>query len=265
MRTSVLLMAITMLTAAANAEIKTKAIEYAHGDVKLEGYLAWDDAKKSPQPAVILVHEWWGLTDHMKNLTRQVAAMGYVAFAIDMYGKGVVTDKTEEAGKLATPFQDPALRRARAKAGYDVLLRQEQVDPANVAAIGFCFGGTTVLHMAYSGLDLKGVVSFHGSLQPPLEADYGKIKAKILVLHGADDPLVPNESIHDFQEGVRKAKADWQMMYYGGAVHSFTNPGADKVGIPGVKYDERTDKRSRAAMQQFFREIFSAEKPPGGS
>lgn len=240
----------------AMAEIKTKEIEYKDGDVVLQGYMAWDDAAKGPQPGVVLVHEWWGITDFTRKMTRDVAEMGYVAFALDMYGKGVVTDKVEEATKLVTPFKtDAKLFRSRSKAGYDIFAKQPEVDKSRIGAIGFCFGGTTVLQMAYSGLDLKGVVSFHGGLVPPDDADGPNIKAKILVLHGADDPLVPAEAIKAFQDGVRKAKADWQMVYYGGAVHSFTNPGADKVGIDGVKYDARTDSRARIAMKTFFDEV----------
>ncbi|MFN0135155.1 MAG: dienelactone hydrolase family protein [Phycisphaerae bacterium] len=253
-------MALT-LAAAAQAEIKTKAIDYKHGDVVLEGYMVWDDARKGPQPGVLLVHEWWGVTEHTKSMTRQVAEMGYVAFALDMYGKDVVTDSVDQAGKLAGQFKgNPALMRDRAKAGFDEFTKQPEVDKSRVAAIGFCFGGTTVLNMAYSGLALRGVVSFHGGLVPPMDADRGNVKAKILVLHGADDPLVPDVAIKTFQDGVRKAKADWQMVYYGNAVHSFTNPAADKVGIDGVKYDAATDKRSRGHIKVFFDEVLAKTK-----
>lgn len=255
--TAVISIVLACTTGTSVAEITGKSVEYKHADAALEGYLAYDEKVKDPRPGVILVHEWWGLTDHIKAMTREIAEMGYVAFAIDMYGKGVVTDKADEAGKLAGQFKDDTLRRERAKAGFAAFLATNLVDKSRVAAIGFCFGGTTVLHMAYSGLDLAGVVSFHGSLVPPGEADLGKIKAKILVLHGADDPLVSAESITKFQEGVRKAKADWQMMYYGGAVHSFTNPGADKAGNAAVKYDARADKRSRLHMKTFFDEVFA--------
>lgn len=259
MKRLILATAIGLLFAnAARGEIVTKSIEYRHGETALEGYLAYDSKIKDPQPGVILVHEWWGLTDHMKNMTNQVAEMGYVAFAIDLYGKGVVTDKTDKAGQLSGQFKDnDAFRRERLKAGFETFSTVPQVDKTRIGAIGFCFGGTCVLHMAYSGLDVKGVVSFHGSLVPPGESDVGKIKAKILVLHGADDPLVSAESIKAFQDGVRKARADWQMLYFGNAVHSFTNPGADKVGIEGVKYDARTDARSRQQMKLFFDEVLA--------
>lgn len=258
---SIPLFAATLtLVSAAQAGIVTRAVEYKHGDVVLEGFLAYDDSVKEPRPGVLLVHEWWGVTEHTRNMTRQIAEMGYVAFAVDMYGKGVVTDDREQAAKLAGPFyQDVALCRARAKAGLEQLAAQPNVDKQKIAAIGFCFGGTTVLQMAYGGLNVAGVVSFHGGLSPAGEADLPNIKAKVLVLHGADDPLVKEEQIKSFQEMLRKAGADWQMIYYGGAVHSFTNPGADKVGIPGVKYDARTDKRARGHMKSFFDELFQAK------
>lgn len=240
------------------AEIVTRTVEYKDGDVTLKGYLAYDDAVKTPRPGVIVVHEWWGLTDHMKKMTRDVAGLGYVAFAIDMYGDGVTTDKTEKAAELSGGIRkNLQAYRDRAKAGYDALAKLDVVDKHRIAAIGFCFGGTTVLNMAYSGLPLAGVVSFHGGLVAPEADDLGRIKARILVLHGADDPLVSPEAIKAFQEGMRKARADWQMTCYGGAVHSFTNPGADKAGIPGVKYDAKADRRSRQAMKDFFAEIFA--------
>lgn len=247
-----------MMAAFASAEIVSKQVEYKHGDTTLEGYLVYDDKIAEPRPGVMLIHEWWGLTDHIKNLTRQVAEMGYVAFAADMYGKGVSTDSVDRAREFSGQFGGKDdLRRARLKAGFDVFAAQSMVDKTRIAAIGFCFGGTCVLHMAYSGLDLKGVVSLHGSLVAPSEGDQARIKARILVLHGADDPLVPAEAIAAFQDGVRKAKADWQMIYYGGAAHSFTNPGADKVGFDGVRYDAKADARSRRHMKALFDEIFA--------
>lgn len=239
--------------------IVTETVEYRHGDVVLEGFLAYDDAVATPRPGVLLVHEWWGLTDHMRAMTRQVAEMGYVAFALDMYGKGKVTSDAEQARAFATPFyEDIELCRQRARAGLEQLAARPNVDRKRIAAIGFCFGGTTVLQMAYGGLEVAGVVSFHGGLTPAGEADARNIRARILVLHGADDPLVKDEQIKAFHEALRKAGADWQMIYYGGAVHSFTNPAADKVGIPGVKYDARADRRARAHMKMFFDEIFAA-------
>lgn len=238
------------------AKVVTKPVEYKHGDVTLQGWLAYDDAVQERRPGVLVVHEWWGCNDFAKQKAEEVAGLGYVAFALDMYGKGVQADNPEAAGKLAGQFKgNPQLMRDRAKAGYDVLAKDDHVDPKRIAAIGFCFGGTTVLNMAYSGLNLAGVVSFHGGLVPPQDVDKN-IQAKILVLHGADDPFVPAEAIKAFQEGVNKAKADWRMTYYSGAVHAFTNPSVDAHKMDGAKYDARTAKRSWEDMKRFLEEVF---------
>lgn len=247
---------LAALTMPTHAKIVTQSVEYKHGDVTLEGYLAYDDAAAGPRPGVLIVHEWWGLGAFVKQRAERLAEMGYVAFALDMYGKGVQTTEREQAAKLAGQFYaDPKLMRARAKAGLEVLLARKNVDPKKVAAIGYCFGGTTVLQLAFSGADLAGVVSFHGGLMPPLPEDGKNIKAKLLVLHGADDPFIAADEITKFQEALRQAGADWQMMYYGGAVHSFTNPAA-KGEIKGAQYHEAAERRSWEQMRAFFRELF---------
>lgn len=252
---------MSMLVSAASAEVIGKPVEYSHGDAKLEGFIAYDDKVEGPRPGVLIVHEWWGLTERNRVIAKRLAEMGYVAMAVDMYGKGVVTENADEARKLSGQFGgDRKLMRERAAAAYDVLIANERVDKSRIAAIGYCFGGTTCLQMAYSGLKLAGVVSFHGSLTPPTDADMANIKAKILVLHGADDALVPADTIQKFQESMRKAGADWQMMYYGGAVHSFTNPDAAKAGFDSVKYHAKSDERSWTHMKVFFDEIFAAIK-----
>lgn len=252
---------MTLIASTAAAEIVTETISYKHGELELQGFLAYDKGA-GKRPGVLLVHEWWGLTDHTKNMARKVAEMGYVAFAVDMYGGGQVTDKTDEAGKLAGQFKGDAKRwRERAKAGYDALIKTGRVDEKHIAAIGFCFGGSTCLQMAYSGLPLAGIVTFHGGLMAPA-ADDPAIKAKVLVLHGADDPLVPTDAVSQFQEAMRARKVDWQMVYYGNTVHSFTNPGADKVGIDGVAYNASSDKRAWRAAADFFREVLG---PTDGS
>ncbi len=250
-----LLMA-TLCATGAQAEIRTERIEYRHGDAVLAGYLAYDNAVTGKRPGVLVVHEWWGLNDYAKRRAEQLARLGYVAFALDMYGKGISTTDPKEAGRLAGLFRDDRpFGRARAAAGLEVLRKRPQVDPARIAAIGYCFGGTVVLEMARSGADLKGVVSFHGGLATPNPADAGNIKGKVLVLHGADDTFESPAEITAFQEEMRQAKVDWQMVYYGGAVHSFTNPDAGKAGIKGVAYDEAADRRSWQAMRDFFDEI----------
>ena len=250
-----LLMAALIATGA-QAAVRTERIEYQHGDAVLEGYLAYDDAVAGKRPGVLVVHEWWGLNDYARRRAEQLAQLGYVAFALDMYGKGISTTDAKEAGRLAGIFRnDRPFGRARAAAGLDVLKKRPQVDPARIAAIGYCFGGSVVLEMARGGADLKGVVSFHGGLATPNPTDAKNIKGKVLVLHGADDTFESPAEIAAFQEEMRQAGVDWQMHYYGGAVHSFTNPDAGKAGIKGVAYNEAADRRSWQAMRNFFDEI----------
>ncbi len=256
---SVLLAAFLVLgmATAGYGKIVTQAVQYKQDDTILEGYLAFDDAKKGKRPGVLVVHEFWGLNKFAKSRAENLAKMGYVAFAVDMYGKGKVTANRDEARTLASHVKSTPLMRQRALAGLKVLAQNKLVDPQRLAAIGFCFGGTTVLELAYSGADVRGVVSFHGGLTAPKPEDLNKIKASILVLHGADDPMVKPEEIAAFQEGMRKAKADWQMVLFGGAVHSFTNPEATGLNLPGVAYDARTAARAFKYMELFFQEIFA--------
>jgi dienelactone hydrolase len=251
-----LIMAVLIATGA-QAEVRTERIEYKHGDTLLEGFLAYDDTVTGKRPGVLVVHEWWGLNDYAKRRAEQLARLGYVAFCLDMYGKGKVTADPKVAGEWAGVFRnDRPLGRARAAAGLEVLKSRPQVDPARIAAIGYCFGGTVVLEMARSGADLKGVVSFHGGLATPTPADARNIKGKVLVLHGADDLFEQPSEIAAFQEEMRQARVDWQMVYYGSALHSFTNPESGKAGIKGVGYNEAADRRSWLAMRNFFDEIF---------
>ncbi len=242
----------------ARAEIKTQTVEYKHGDVVLEGYLAYDEAADEKCPAVLVVHEWMGLGDHAKTSATNLAEMGYVAFAVDIYGKGVRAKDTKEAGELTGKYRggDRALLRGRINAALDWIRQHEKVDAQNIAAIGYCFGGTTALELARSGADVKGVVSFHGGLSAVNAEDAKKIKCKALVLHGADDPFVSAEEIAGFQKEMRDAGADWQMIYYSGAVHSFTNPEAGNDNSKGAAYNEKASRRSWEAMRQFFFEIF---------
>lgn len=247
---------VLALAAGAQAKVITKSMEYKQDGTVLEGFLAYDDALKGTRPGVLVVHEFWGLNDYVKNRTRQLAEMGYVAFAADMYGKGVVTKDRKEAGKLAGHLRGTPLLRKRALAGLEQLKKNKLVDTKRLAAIGFCFGGTTVLELAYAGADLAGVVSFHGGLVPAKPEDFKNLKAKILVLHGADDPFIKPQEIAAFQEALRKAGADWQMIYYGGAVHSFSNPEAGSDKAAGAAYDAKTANRAWKQMQLFFKEVF---------
>jgi dienelactone hydrolase len=239
------------------AAIKTEVIDYKDGDVVLQGYLAYDDTKTANVPGVLVVHEWWGQSDYSRKRAEQLAGLGYVAFALDMYGKGVTANTPDEAGKLATPFyKDRALMRSRATAGLNVLKSQKQVDPKRLAAIGYCFGGSTVLELARGGADLAGVVSFHGGLDFPIAEDTKNIKGSVLICTGADDPMVTPDKVDAFEDQLRKAKVDYQIQVYGGAVHAFSNPAADAHNIPGIKYNEKADKRSWEAMKSFFSELF---------
>ncbi len=240
------------------AAIETKAIEYQQGDTRLVGYLAYPKDAKGPLPGVLVVHEWLGLNDYAKRRAEQLAELGYVALAADIYGDGKIAANREEAGKLAGSYkQDRPLLRARVAAGLATLKTQSGVAPGKVAAIGYCFGGTTVLELARSGADLAGVVSFHGGLDTPAPQDAKNIRAKVLALHGADDPYVPADQVAAFENEMRQAGVDWQLVAYGGAVHSFTNPASGSDNSKGAAYNASADARSWVAMQQFFKELFA--------
>jgi len=246
-----------ILTASAQAALHTETVEYKDGDAVLKGYLAYDDAAKGKQPGVLVAPEWWGLNDYAKHRADMLAQLGYIAFAVDMYGDGFNTTSPEEAGKRSSQFKnDRPAGRKRIQTALDTLRKRPQVDPGKIAAIGYCFGGTCALELARSGADIAGVVSFHGSLNTPHPADAKNIKGKVLVCHGANDTFVSAEEVAAFQKEMRDANVDWQMNIYSGAMHSFTNPDADKFGIPGIGYNERADKRSWEAMKQFLAETF---------
>ena len=247
-----------LLTAlAVRATVQTQTVAYTQGDTQLEGFLAYDDAVKGPRPGVLVVHQWMGLTEYEKNRCVMLAKLGYVAFACDIYGKGVRPQNTQEAGAQAGKYKnDRALLRTRVNAGLETLLKQANVDPERIAAIGYCFGGTTVIELARSGAEIAGVVSFHGGLDSPTPADGKNIKCKVLACHGADDPFESPKDLTAFEDEMRGAKVDWQLIQYGGAVHSFTQPMAGNDNSKGAAYNELADKRSWEAMKQFFAEIF---------
>ncbi len=244
------------LSSTAGAAIKSEVVAYRQGGVALEGVLVWDDAAKGPRPGVLIVHQWMGPTDYERMRARQLAELGYVAFVADVYGKGVRPASAKEAGTLAGSYKaDRARLRGRVAAGLDALTSSGKADPRRLAAIGYCFGGTAVLELARSGAGVAGVVSFHGGLDSPNPADGKNIKARVLVLHGADDPFVPAADIAAFQQELRDAKVDWQMVWYGGAVHSFTHADAGSDVSKGAAYDEAADRRSWQAMRAFFEEV----------
>jgi dienelactone hydrolase len=241
----------------ARAEIVTESIEYKEGDTTLEGWVAYDDSVKGAKPGVLIVHQWKGLGAYEKMRAEMLAKMGYVAFACDIYGKGIRPTATLDAAAQAGKYKnDRALLRKRVNAGLEMLLKQEGVDKKKVAAIGYCFGGTTVLELARSGADVGGVVSFHGGLGSPTPEDAKNIKGKVLALHGADDPNVPPAEVAGFEKEMRDAKVDWQLVAYGNAVHSFTDKSAGNDNSKGAAYNEKADRRSWEAMKDLFAEIF---------
>ncbi len=254
------LVAVCMVGAAgvATAAVQTKTVRYTVGGEAFEGYLAWDDAARGARPAVLVVHEWWGLNDYAKVRARQLAAMGYVAFAADMYGGGKTTSDPKEAGAWAGQVRGTPKLRERVTAAFEAMKKQPGVDAARTAAIGFCFGGTAVLELAYGGADVDGVVSFHGGLTPPGKGDRN-IRASILALHGAEDPHVPPDAVKAWEQGLDAAGADWQLIAYAGAVHTFTNPAAGRDAASGSAYQEKAARRSWAHMQTFFTELFQPE------
>lgn len=235
----------------------TEMVEYRHGVTVQEGYLAYDDAIPEKRPGVIVAHAWMGPNDYVRMRAEQLAKLGYIALAIDIYGKGVRPKDAKEAEVLAGMYKaDRPLMRSRAHAGLEVLKNHLLTDVKRTAAIGYCFGGAVVLELARSGADLAGVVSFHGNLDTPDPDDARNIKGKVLVLHGGDDPFVPNDRVAAFEDEMRKAGVDWQIVIYGGAVHSFTDPESGKDPSKGAAYNEKADRRSWEAMKMFFAEIF---------
>jgi len=238
------------------AVIKTETVEYKDGDTTLEGLVAYDDAKPGVRPGVLVIHDWTGLQEYARRRAIMLAELGYVAFAADIYGKGVrPTDPKDCAAEAGKYKGDLPLLRRRVSLGLDQLKAQKLVDQKKLAAVGYCFGGTSVLELARSGADIKGVVSFHGGLKTSMPAPTG-IPAKILVCHGADDPFVPAAEVEGFREEMNKAKTSMKFVAYPGAVHSFTKPEAGNDNSKGQAYNEKADKESWAEMQKFFAEIF---------
>jgi dienelactone hydrolase len=252
-----LALSLVLAASAAQAKVVTREVPYKDGDVDMVGYLAFDDARTAA-PGVLVVPQWMGLTDYEKGRARQLAELGYVAFCADVYGKGQLAKDAGEAGALAGRFKgDRALFRSRLNAALEALrAATPNVDPRRCAAIGYCFGGTGVLELARSGADVLGVVSFHGGLDSPAPADGKNIKAKVLVLHGADDPFTPKPDIAAMEKELKDARVDYQLVFYSGAVHAFTQPMAGTDPSKGAAYDARADKRSWRAMLDFFGEIF---------
>jgi dienelactone hydrolase len=258
MKILMMLFLVPFLFGMVQAEVVTRTVEYNEGSTVLEGYLAYDNALQGKRPGVLVVHEWTGLGDYVKGRAEQLAKLGYVAFAVDIYGKGIRPKNNDEAGAQATIYRkDRPLMRRRITAGLDYLKKNDLVDVSRIAAIGYCFGGGVVLELARSGADIAGVVTFHGSLDTPTPEDAKNIKCKVLVLHGADDPFVTPEQVSAFEKEMRDAKVDWQLMKFSGAVHSFSNPASGNDPSKGAAYSPSADRRSWQAMKDFFAEIFA--------
>ncbi len=239
------------------SNIVFKTVEYDQGGTVLEGLSVFYATMTSKGPAVLLLHQWNGVTEYEKKRAEMLAQLGYNAFAADIYGKGIRPETAEAAAAEAAKYKkDRALLRARVRAGLDILIQHKLTDPKKVAAIGYCFGGTAVLELARSGADIAGVVSFHGGLSSATPADARSIKAKVLALHGADDPLVPPDEVAAFEEEMRRGGVDWELVKYGGAVHAFTDWTDDTDNSKGIAYNPRADRRSWEAMKQFFAEVF---------
>lgn len=251
----------TLFLSEARAEMKTETVAYKAGETACEGVLVYAAAAKSKRPAVLVVHDWMGVSGETKRRAEMLAGLGYVAFCADVYGKDTRPKDRQEAGAAAGKIKkDRDLMLARLNAALETLLKNENVDPKRVAAIGYCFGGTCALELARSGADLAGVVSFHGGLGTTVPAKEGQLKAKVLALNGADDPSSGPDAVNAFEKEMREAKADWQCVAYGGAVHAFTNPAAGNDNSKGAAYNDKADKRSWEAMKQFFDEVFAEKK-----
>lgn len=248
---------LLVLSAASStwAAVQTKTIEYRDGETKCIGFLAWDDAVEGKRPGVLVVHEWWGLNDYARTRAKELAKLGYIAFAADMYGEGKAVDHPKDAGEMAAKVRaNVDAWRKRAQSGLHVLTSQPQCDANKLAAIGYCFGGSTALQLAYAGSDLDAVATFHAALPTPSAAEAKAIKARVLVCHGADDKFIPDDAIKGFKGALDKAEVKYEFVAYPGAVHSFTVPDAGQHGNPGMQYQEAADKDSWDRMTKLFAE-----------
>ncbi|MFQ5661311.1 MAG: dienelactone hydrolase family protein [Gammaproteobacteria bacterium] len=236
--------------------IEERMVEYEHNDAVLEGLLAYDNATDGPRPGILIAHAWAGRSELECNKARALAELGYTGFSMDLYGKGILGSGPEENQKLMGPFlEDRAMLQSRMTMALDTLRAQQEVDESNIAAMGFCFGGLCVLDLARIGADIRGAVSFHGLFMPPGNTQGTEIKAKVLALHGNDDPMAPVESVIELEKELTAAGADWQIHVYGNTMHAFTNPQANDPGL-GTVYNENADKRSWRTLLNFLEEIF---------
>jgi dienelactone hydrolase len=245
--------------AGARAEIKSQEIDYKVGDTALQGFLAYDDAVKGKRPGILVIHEWWGQNQHARDQALRLAKAGYVAFALDMYGKGkLATHPKDATAFMEAVMKDQKVVTARFDAALDILKKQPQVNPAKIGAFGYCFGGAVALIRARAGEDLRAVVTFHGNLSAGAgTAQKGKIKSQILVQTGGADPFVPKEHVEAFKKEMKEAGAKVEVITYPGAKHSFTNPDAAKAGMDAMAYDADADKKSWEAAIKFLKAAFA--------
>jgi dienelactone hydrolase len=249
-----------LASSSAWAKVTGREVEYRSGDTVLKGYLAENSATKGKRPAVLVVHEWWGHNEYARKRARMLAELGYVALAVDMFGDGKTAQHPDDAGKFAGEvMKNKAVGEARFNAALDYVKQLPEVDSGRIAAIGYCFGGGVVLHMARTGADLKGVASFHGSLATDSPAQPGSVKARVLVFNGEADKMIPPDQVTAFKEEMTKAGASFRYVGYPGVLHSFTNPDADsyakKFNLP-LAYNKKADQNSWSEMEKFLKEIF---------
>lgn len=255
------LLLLLLVSPLLHAALQEKPVDYTSGDTTLKGYLVWDDTIKGKRPGVLVVHEFWGLNDYARKRARMLAELGYTALAVDMYGNGKVGEHPSEAAEFMNAVLKRAdVAKARFLAAKTLLEQQPTVDAKKVAAIGYCFGGGTVLAMAREGVDLRGVVSFHGMLGTDKPAQPGQVKARILVENGADDKMVSADDIAKFKKEMDAAGVNYRLDNFEGVKHGFTNPEADelakKFDLP-IGYNAQADQKSWESMQSFFKEIFA--------
>ena len=255
-----LIAVLMMLTSTAGAEVTGEVVRYRDGGVEMHGYIAWEKTRAGRRPGVLVVHEWWGHNEYARRRARMLAALGYTALAVDMYGGGRQATHPDNAAAFAAEVtRNWDIAEQRFRAALKVLRAHPTVDPQRIAAIGYCFGGGVVLEMARRGVDLRGVASFHGSLVTEHPARPGAVKAAIIVFNGGDDPFVKPEHIEAFKREMKAAGADFTFISYAGARHSFTNPEADVYGkrfnLP-LAYDPEADRQSWHTLQQFLKRVF---------
>jgi dienelactone hydrolase len=260
LRAASLAVTLAVAPALAGAEVQTKEVTYKQGDTELQGFFAWDSQAKGRRPGVLVVHEWWGHNQHARNQAIRLAKAGYVGFALDMFGKGKVTTHPQEAQAFAAEaMKDPQATKARFLAALDVLKKDPHVDPAKIAAIGYCFGGGVALAMARQGVELGAVATFHGALATQQPAAPGAVKPRLLILTGADDPMIGPDQVEAFKKEMTAAGAKFEVVSEPHAKHSFTNPDADKVGMAALGYNAEADKDSWERAMKFFGEVFGTK------